>query len=147
MGIYNAGHLIKSRSTHQSRGWVSPIYHIEEGGMTFKRCQDYYWHIMREFELHMVASPDRYTAIKEIDRENLERMCYGASFGVHDDTIHVENWAVNEENLFHKHPEFGLVTSIDGIAELEFSVKNGACDLCGTEIPGELQFLHDMYQL
>ena len=85
------------------------------------------------------------------DRDILERMCWGSSYGIHEDTVYVDNWAVNEEFLFHKHPEFGEVFDVlmPGIstAELEFTTRDGKCDLCHTQVPGELEFLHKMYQL
>ena len=148
MGIHSTGHLIKTRQPRDDgHGLYHYICHVEEGGMLFKRCQDYYWHIKREFDRHVGVYPDTYGPIKDADRKNLEHMCHGASYGVIEDTIHVDNWAVNEKTIFHKHPEFGVVDHIDGPAELEFTVKDGKCDMCGTEIPGEVLFLHKMYQL
>ena len=82
------------------------VLHAKEGGMIFKRCEDYYWHLKREADQYTGAYPG---FIADRDRENLEKMCFGASFPVCDDTIHVDNWTVNEEFIFHKHPEFGIV--------------------------------------
>jgi hypothetical protein len=150
MGIYNQGTMVKTKQVHTDEyGTCQYVLHAKEGGMTFRRCQDYYWHLKREFDqCHGVYCEQNHPYIKTRDRENLERMCYGASFGVCDDTIHLDNWAVNEEFIFHKHPEFGVVQDFMGErAEQEYSVSKGKCDLCATEIPGEVEFLHKMYQL
>jgi hypothetical protein len=146
MGIYNQGTMVRTDQVNtDENGRCQYIYHANEGSNTFRRVEDYYWHLKREHDQHKGAYLGR---ISDKDRENLEKMCYGASFLVCDDTVHVENWAVNEEFIFHKHPEFGRVTDFMGeTGEVEYSVNKGKCDLCATEIPGEIQFLHKMYQL
>lgn len=148
MGIYNQGTMVKTKQVNTDEtGRCQYIFHAKEGGMTFRRVQDYYWYLKREYDQYVGAYPD-HAHIRPRDRDNLEKMCYGASFGVCDDTIHLDNWAVNEEFIFHKHPEFGIVEDFMGTsAEIEFSVNRGKCDLCATEIPGEVQFLHNMYKI
>ena len=156
MSVHTQGKMFKTRQTRDGgHGLYQYIYHVEENKVIFKTCQEYYWYMVREWAEHG-QSPELqerhsiHVIFSAHDRNILKRMCYGASFGVCDDTIHVDNWAVSEEFLFHKHPEFGKVPdfmSLDEGTELEFSVKDGKCDLCHTVAPGEIQFLHNMYQL
>ena len=73
----------------------------------------------------------------------------GNYFSVHPDTVHVDNWNVDEDNIFHKHPEYGEVSAFpeEGYAELEWGVEQGKCSLCKVAVPGHIVFLNRLYNL
>ena len=153
MSVDFPGELIKTRLTNKDEtGRHTRVYHAKENGRVFRTCHEYYWYMMEMWDGYE-AKETCYPSVpfSNNDRRNLELMCPGNSFTVEEDTVHVDNWAVNEEFILHKHPEFGrvtdLITHMPDKAELEFSIRDGKCDLCHTQVPGEIEFLHKMYQL
>ena len=61
--------------------------------------------------------------------------------------IYVDAWRVNGSYLTHKHPEFGIIESGWSKGIVECDVLDSGCDICGKQIPGEIEMMHHFYKL
>jgi hypothetical protein len=65
-----------------------------------------------------------------------------------DADIYVDDWCVNDSYLTHRHPEFGSIASEWAQGRVECDVLvGGSCDICGKQIPGEIEMMHHFYKL
>ena len=127
----------------------SKVYNVEENKQVFDKAPDYYQYMVSVWE--KVAAEGEAISFTPEDLENLIRICTGGYYSVDvENSIYVDNWNVNEENLFHRHPEFGPQYGYPepaDMAELEWDVNGGQCTMCGVKIPDTVWFIHKMYQL
>jgi hypothetical protein len=61
--------------------------------------------------------------------------------------VYVDNWRVSSAPISHRHLEFGTIHNqwLSGVAE--GGVANGACEICGLVIPGEIEMMYQFYRL
>jgi len=119
------------------------VYVLQEAGRQFKDCTSYYQYLMSMYD------PDYPEQARFEDLRTLEALMYpGASYHVDPETVYVDNWAVNEEFILHKHPEFGKQSFWGGPPSyVEVSISSGSCDLCGLPVPGYILFINKLYNL
>ena len=154
MSKFTKGKLVDTGGLKKnSYGNTEKVYAVEENKFTFQNAPAYYKYMMDIWRKHVAKGPNTNPCalpiFDKVDLSNLDAICRGSYFFVEDDTIHIDNWNVNEDCLYHKHTEFGAQCSIvdDTSGEIEWSVYNRACTLCGEEIPDNIWLIHRMYQL
>jgi len=61
--------------------------------------------------------------------------------------IRIDNWLLNADEIFHLHPELGIVSDFMETGYVIAEVWHGKCVLCGDEISGEYDMIHKFYKL
>jgi len=101
------------------------------------------------------SEPKNEKGVWENTEEILEHMCTLAQpdhglWYIEPETpedMRIDNWLLNADEIFHIHPELGVVSDFMESGQVIAEVWRGRCTLCGDEITGEYDMIHKFYKL
>jgi len=136
---FNEGRVTVSRIFNEGRVYNGVLY--TEGDTFFKDIR----HIEPRDENGVFVNVDEIFSVL-CDLELSSTCMWFIEPELPDDMI-VDGWLLNGDEVFHTHPELGIIFDPMETGLLIAEVLYNKCVLCGDEIKGEYDMIHKFYKL